>query len=373
MQVDTGASTTNPDMGSGDVIDRIADILEPTSLPDEGEAPVSAAEQPTDMLDTKPTEEQTLEEPTEEDLEEIEVEAEEGSKVENEEEDETEYLSRDDLAQYLGIKPDRVIIEDDGQLSFHAKVDGEVQKVNLNDLLKSHQTEAHVTRKSQTLAKEREEFEANKATETQRIQSQIGELASTVQMLEGQLTQEFSSIDWNTLRQTNPAEWTAKRQEFTDLVQFLDNAKARGVEVLRQQWQQNQQEKHEQKAVILRREAEALITVLPSWSDPELALQQRDGMQKFLEETYGYTEGAVDSVIDHRLILVALDAQKYRESLGKVAVAEKKLKKLPKLQKPGAKKNARKVAAVQAQNKKLVHLRNSGNTDSVASVLMDRI
>ena len=95
-------------------------------------------------------------------------------------------------------------------------------------------------------------------------------------------------------------------------------------------------------------------------------------MAGFLVKAYGFAPGDVDGVEDHRLVLLALDAMKYRAAQEKEDVAVKRVKKLPKFVRPKNKQAAAAVSATQTQ-KTLSSLRKSGSIHDAAAALMGRL
>lgn len=278
------------------------------------------------------------------------------------------------FAQLLGVDEKALIVNEDGTVSLQTKVDGEVGKVNINDLIRSYQTDAHVTRKSQALSEERKTFEATVAQRSQEIQSRITEVSSAVQLLESQLTYEYQNIDWNGLKVSDPARWAVVRQEFQDRVGAINSAKQKAFGVLQAQVQEQQHQQEQVRLTRLQQEAESLRTKLPEWNDPEVAKKQHSAMADFLATSYGFDPGDINGVEDHRLILLAQDAMKYRQSLKAGEEAVRKIITLPKLQKPGVQRvNTEAAAKKVAQEKKIVRLRQTGSTADLAALLADRI
>ena len=68
------------------------------------------------------------------------------------------------LAGYLGIDEERLIVDEEGNISFNALVDGESKAVPLSELAKSFQLQGHVNNKSIALENERKEFEEQRNT-----------------------------------------------------------------------------------------------------------------------------------------------------------------------------------------------------------------
>lgn len=276
------------------------------------------------------------------------------------------------LAHVLGVDESNIIVDDDGKLFLQTKVDGEIGKVALNDLLKSYQTEAHVTRKSQALAEERKAFEESKAAGLTVIQQQIGEVAAVSQLLEQQLTSQYNSIDWNSLRAQNPSEWVALRQEFTDRVNQINGMKARANQVLQEQIKNQELRSLDAKKNIILREAEALRVAIPDWNDPEVAMKEHAAMAKFVSDIYGIAPADLDEVVDHRHILILRDAMKYREGLAQQTATKKKIASLPRIVKPGS-KSTNGAAQRTAEQEKIVRLKKTGHIKDLEAVLASRL
>lgn len=359
-------STMTPTSGSGDIESRLVKMLSP-------EPPAEESSPETETEET--AEDQTLEA-----QDDTEQETEAGQETETDSEDqETEddgiSLEASQFAQLLGVDESALIVNEDGTVSLRTKVDGEIGQVKVQDLIRSYQTDAHVTRKSQALAEQRKAFEAETAQRAQEIQGRLSEVMSVTQMLEGQLTYEFNQVDWEGLKRDDPARWGVLRQEFQDRVTAINAAKQKAFTVAQQQTQEQQKKMQEAHQARLRQEAEALSTSIPEWNDPGVAEAQYGEMSKFLAEQYGFDPRDLNGVEDHRLILLARDAMKYRQGLKAGEKAVQKVKTLPKLQKPGVQRvNAEAAAKKAAQEKKLVRLRqNPNSTDALADMLKDRI
>ncbi|MCK5132064.1 MAG: hypothetical protein KAR40_07940 [Candidatus Sabulitectum sp.] len=283
-------------------------------------------------------------------------------------------VGADQIAQLLGVEEGSLIVEEDGSVAFQTKVDGETGKVNLTNLIKSHQTEAHVTRKSQALADERRDFDGERAQATEVIKARIGEVAAVSQILEQQLTSAYSSINWPQLRADNPAEWSAKQQEFKGLVDGLNAAKQKAGLVLQEQAQELQAKADVERNQRYIQTAENLKTAIPTWNDPKVAEKEFGELSKFLSDTYGFEGTDIGAVEDHRLFMLARDAMNHRVSQKVAKSVKHKIKKLPRITRPGSgKKTGAKTAAARDQQKKMIRLKKTGTAKDLASVLADRI
>lgn len=375
MDLAGNISTTTPEPGGEDIVSRIAATFEPTDVEQvETASPETETEESTQAAEQAEIEEETIVEATEE-TEEVEEHPEKAASDAEEQDDAVE-LEAEQLAQVLGIDEGKVLVDEEGHLAFQTKVGDDIGKVKLKDLLASYQTESYLTKKSQSLSDDRRDFETAREEESKRVEAQIGEAAAVTQLLEQQLTSAYQSIDWNTLRAQNPAEWSAKKQEFTDLVGNINQIKARAHEVLMSHVEQKNGRTDAQMQEHLSGERDKLLSVMPEFNDPEVAQKSLGAMQEFLVDTnnpYHFTPEEVAGVTDHRLIMMAIDAQKYRDSLKKRDVATKKVKKLPKLVKTGAKTQSKAAAKKAAIDQKRVRLKRSGSTNDAAALLMDKI
>ena len=353
-------STTTPESGSDDVQSRLERALFPEPVANKApETDTSEIEEDTVEADETAETDDTVEDDT----------AEEG---ETENEGEEIELSPAQLAAILGIDENSLIVEDDGTVSLQTKVDGQLDKVNLNTLIKERQLEAHTTRKSQQLAEQMRAFEAQKQEAVAEFQRKTTELTAVMKIAEDQLTREYNSIDWDALRRQDPAEWTAKRQEFADRVQSFNAAKAKAYENVQQQAAEVEQENQTKREAYLQKQAEAVVEKLPEWKDPQVATREFEKLSSFLSSTYGFEPQDISRVEDHRTLLLAMDAMKYRQSQEKISKATKRVVNLPKIQKPGAKMSAQ-AANRQKQNEKRIRLKQTGNVKDAAAIIYDRM
>lgn len=281
-------------------------------------------------------------------------------------------LEAADFAQLLGIEEGNLIVDEEGKVYLRTKVDGEIGKVSVNDLIKSYQTDAHVTRRSQAIAEERRAFETQAQQKAEEIKTYLTTAAALVQMQEAALTQEFQVVDWNYLHANDPGRWAALKQEYSDRVAQIQQIKSQGVGIYNSQVQQYQHQIEAVREQSLEMEADRIREKFPAWNDPEVAKAQFSQMVGVACSVYGFTQSEAESVADHRMLLMMQDAMKYRQGLKQGAETVKKVVNLPKVQRPG---QARGESAVQktATEQKRLRLKSSGSTRDLAALLEDRI
>lgn len=352
-----------------DVLSRVESALFPETPAEETPKKPEAVEEPTKEISEEVTEEETEEVEDSEEETEDEEESEEDSESEEE-----EFLEVSQVAQVLGIDESNLTVSEDGDLLFTTNVDGETGTVKLDDLLKSYQTDRHVTNKSKALADAKREFEEQRDQQSEQLKNQITEAAAVTQTLESQLTMEYQSIDWNQLRVDNPAEWTAKRQEFQDRVQQIHTAKAKVQSIIQEKALEAEAERTEKYQAYLAEEAQALTAAIPNWADPKTAEKELGDLGSFISDTYGFDPKDIEMVENHRLILLARDAMAYRSGMQKADIAKKKITKLPKLQRPGVQKRETAAdASKQAEHKRKTRLKKTGSVKDLAAILEARL
>lgn len=276
------------------------------------------------------------------------------------------------LAGYLGIDEDRLIVGEDGSVSFNALIDGESKAVPLSELAKSYQLQGHVNNKSIALQNERKEFEEQRDTVAQALQVKLEQVSNMTKLVEDQLLGDFNRIDWDRLRVENPSEWSALRQEYAEKAQKIQQMQSQistGQSELQQKAQQEMQIKQQE---YMQDQLQKLIAENPTWSDVEVMKTETTAIKSFLTETYGFTEDDLQYVTDHRLVNVIKDALSFRK--GKKAAEVKITKAVPKFQKPGAPKgNVKSLEKARSVKARKLAVKKNGNVQNVANLLLDRM
>lgn len=248
--------------------------------------------------------------------------------VEQEDEEDGEEPS---WASALGVADDKVVTDDAGNLvGLNVKVDGVVSTVGVKDLIAGYQTTQDYTRKTQALSNERKEFEAERTRVLQEYTTRLGDVERLTEMLYKQTVQPFERIDWNHLRNENPAEYAAliqdyhlKQGEFKQMMGAIQQDKNLALEA-------SAAEQNQRKAAFVQKNADRLISMYPEWADKAVAGEAFSKMADFAESTYGFSKDEFAEIIDARAIGVLMDAMKFHQ--GKKIVDKAKLKTLPKFQ-----------------------------------------
>tara|TARA_R110002020_G_scaffold131776_2_gene294489 strand:+ start:461 stop:1444 length:984 start_codon:yes stop_codon:yes gene_type:complete len=294
--------------------------------------------------------EQAIEEPTTDNSEEIEIEANDEAEEEVSEEFEEveEYEVADEEAPTEAPE------------AYTVKVDGEEFEVSLDELRDGYQRQSDYTRKSQSLAEQRKAYEAN----LQAVQNERNQYAQVLeQMSENQnyQLQQFEDINWKELKDDDPMEYMEKRLEYQDAKDKISQINTERARV----HQQNQNEITQVLTEKVQKEAELLSAALPEYADPGSNL--KTDIRKYAL-SLGFPENEIDSISDHRVVLVLHKAMMQDNA----AKGVKKVKVAPKVVKSGTPqtKSQKVKRVVQAKRERLS---KTGHAKDAADVFLDLI
>ena len=342
-----------------------------------GDNPV---DQVAEMLMGGPAEEQEVSDETVFESEESEVEFSESeddgyASDDVEPEEDVDQTDDDDgivaLAQELGLDEDKLTLSEDGEIMVKLKVNGKEQSVDLKEAIAQTQYSKANEEKARVIAEERKSFESERAQVAEAFQQQLQQVQGLGEMLQNKLQAEFQSIDWERLRVTDPAEWTAKQVEFQQRNQELHQAGQMLGQQMKAQQEQIARQEEKQREEILRVERAAMIESIPEWSN-------EDKMKGDLTEIVEYAKGAgfsdeeLQDVVHNRHVQVLRKAMLFDKGQ---TVAEKKVKKAPKVQRAS---NGRFVSQQKSKTSKLIERaknakganKRNAQHDAVAAILM---
>ena len=192
---------------------------------------------------------------------------------------------------------------------YRVKVDGEEVEVTLDELQKGYSRTKDYTRKTQELAEQRKQAEAEvqaARAERERYAQNLAQLQQLQQM------QQEKEPDWDKLYQSDPIEWVRQRELWRD-------KRERQQHMMQEQQRlqaQQQQEQAQQIQQIVAENRQKLLEAVPEWSDPDVGTREQQELRKFLKET-GFAEDEISQIYDHRAVLVARDAMRYRQMMQK--------------------------------------------------------
>lgn len=278
------------------------------------------------------------------------------------------------LAAALGLPEDSLEYDDEGNVVFNAIIDGEATKVSMQDLVKSYQLEGHVNKKSMQLETDRREFETTRDQAYDHLTQKITVANNLIGAVEQQLLGELKGIDWDTLRATDPAEWAATRQYYTERVQWLEQMKAQTGTVQKELTAEQQKAQQDQYNAFMQGEVQKMLIDNPTWKDQAVMAKEVVEIGKFLSTKYGFTAEEIANHMDARMMRMVRDAMQFVS--GKDTLKGKKVPdNIPKFRTPGQqnvnRRDTTKARQVKAQKDAI--RKSGGSVDSIAASLVDRM
>ena len=280
-----------------------------------------------DSLEDKPKAEEAAPTEEEESTEETQDES-----LEEEPQEELEAASEEEEAEEDTEETDDGEEEDP---LYAVTVNGEEHEVTFDELLRGYSRQSDYTRKTQELSNDRKQMEE--------LQKQYNSEVSTIQAERQQYMEslnqiianssagldKFSNVDWQSLKDTDPIEYVTKKEEFREAQEKVQSM---------QQEQYNAQHRHAEESKqlrshILKEEHGKLSAALPEWGEPEKQKKMATEIRDYAS-SQGFSAEEINSLVDHRSLLVLLKASKY-DAMQKADVKSKKIKNKPRVIRAG--------------------------------------
>jgi hypothetical protein len=202
--------------------------------------------------------------------------------------------------------------------------------VTLQELEKGYQKDADYRRSTAKLANDRQLAEQDFFGRQQNYEQQNHFLAAQLGVAENLVAAELNDPRLTELRESDPAEWTARRDEIGQRLGGLRNARIQAAQAYEQFTNTNQ-------AQLRAREEAALLESIPDFG------KKHKADAKELLSDFGYSEHEISHVFDHRVIRGALELKALRSEVAELRLLKEQAgdtirrvkKDIPKLTKPG--------------------------------------
>lgn len=341
----------NPTPTGGDSTqERIQRFLAAEDTP----APKATAPEPSQADATTPEPAQAAEKPVEPDRD-------------GEQQDEGPQITTADVAKYLGIDADSVDVDEDGTIKVKTKIDGTEGTAKLQDLLRSYQLQGHIDNKARAVAEAHKAAEARMQEVHQFAQQRLQQADALAQTAAQELLKEYQSVDWNTLRVTDPGQWAALQQDYKRRESQINQVFAT-VDQAKAQEQQRSQQAIQQ---LTAQEAAKLVELVPAWKDPQVFHKESTAVRTWAIQS-GMPAEVVEAVSNGPMVSAHLVAALHKAMLfdqlqAKKPEIENRVRTAPKIVKPGQ-------AQQDGPSQQLKNIRQSisksGGRQGVAAYLM---
>ena len=255
---------------------------------------------------------------------------------------------------------------DDAAPAVHKiKVDGEEIEVSLEEALAGYQRQQAFTKRTQALAEQRREVEAERATVTQKQQEYLDRLDVVTKALKG-----GDEPNWEKLKSGDRVAYAEQRaawQDRADQLGAIETEQKRVRDELRANYKAERDR-------MISQEAERLESAIPEWAaDPEVARSDKQRLAQFAQTTYGFTPQDLEQVVDHRVILLLRDAMQSHDMKAKGAKAKDALRGSRKRSMTLTPGKAGEKRQSKGKNPARTRLRQSGSVDDAAAVFFDML
>jgi hypothetical protein len=299
------------------------------------------------QLDEDATEDNEVEQPEEEEVEEVESDED----VTEDDTDDADDESGEDEADTEDANYQELI---------SVKVDGQEMKVTLDDLKRSYSGQAYIQKGMQDAANQKKEAEQV----YQALLNDRQQLSELLQQMQSGDMLQAPVPPTRELFKRDPVKYMDEKLAYDEAKAEYDKQQAQLAQVQQQQNYNMQQAQQ----VYLQQEMQKLSEKIPEIADPKKG-------QKFKQDLVdygmlvGYTTEELNSVMDHRAILVLDKARKYDALQASKPKAQAKVKSAKPMVKAGAKKS-RTADSVKKRQEVANRMRNTGSIDDVASFLI---
>ena len=234
-------------------------------------------------------------------------------------------------------------------------IDGTNYEVTQDELIQGYQRNADYTRKTQELAAEKAQSSDFVERSKKDVEAKLAKLDQLNQAAQAQLQQEYAQVDFEKLYEEDPVE--AAR---------LEHKMRKKNEQLQQVQQQTQQLQMEEFNKYLEEQQKQLSIKLPELNHPEKGSQFKKQMRDYLS-SQGFNAQEIDSVYDHRYVMLVRDAMAYRNLQKAKPQIKKKAVNAPKVVKSGVSKSKGQQAA-EAKRQQLSRLKKTGKVADAAKI-----
>lgn len=275
-----------------------------------------------------------------------EVEATEVEEVEAQAEEEAEAVEQEEEVQETP--------------RYRVKVDNEELEVDLDELIKGYSRTSDYTKKTQTLAEQRKQVEAERAKieEAAKLRETY---AQRLQVIEQMLSQQPEE-DLSALKDSDPVGYAIKVAEKMEREKQLSAVRAEREAVQAKQIAEHQ----ERLKAHLAQEGERLKAAIPDLADEVKGELIRKEIRDYAKSN-GWTDQELSQVYDHRAVIALYRAMQFEKLQKSKPAVQKKVNEAPKALRPGV--AGQRIDKDSEQAKKLAkQLKQTGRTRDAAKI-----
>lgn len=284
------------------------------------------------------------------------------AKAEAEAQEESEEEAQDGEAEEEAEEVAEAQADPDEWLQKRRKVtiNGEEVEISADEAFKGYMRDADYRQKTTKAAESTRQAEAERQMIRQERDQYVTRLDNLAVSLYRELVGDQSRLP--ELLDTDPVAYLRVKQDMDRKAAILQQAGQERQQLMQSQAADQQRETE----AMLRREQEQLNERLPEWRDVKVRNAESEAISKYLRDI-GYSEAEMNELQDHRALLVARDAMRYRAQ----QAVQKKQSQAPvtKSVAPQARQPQPQATAKLAELKKAA-IRSGGKSDNLVAYLM---
>ena len=240
------------------------------------------------------------------------------------------------------------------------KVSGQELEVSLDELKAGYSRDSDYRQKTHTLGLEKKDLESEKGSLRQTYDSRLSELNDMISTADSFIRQQQGSKDLHKLYDEDPTSAARLDYQLREQKSQIDGMKSKANEAYQRQYNE-----------YLDAQRQLAAATIPEYSDPNKTDQFKTNMRTTLRG-YGFNDGEIGSLADHRFLMVIKDAMSYKSVKDKRPIAQKKVANAPRVVKAGVAKSGVGSGRENIRNK-IGRLKKTGHLKDAQNALLDMI
>lgn len=268
------------------------------------------------------------EEPEVSETDEVENNSEESEDQLEDDSEESEEITLDDLAVYTGLEPDRLDVNDEGEVLVKVKVDGQESSVPFKEVIANYQRADHLAKETKETVELKKSLKSQHAEAQAKLQEKLQQAEDLISLAAQDLQSEFQSVNWKELEEEDKGEFAALQLKFQQREKTLVD-RYNAIQAERQANQPDLKQAHAELG-------QRLVEAIPEWSDLTVARKELEEIQTYALD-HGYTAEKVQSIVNHEDYLLLRKAMLYDKLQTDKPEITNVVRKAKKIVKPGMK------------------------------------
>lgn len=283
-----------------------------------------------------------------------EAPSEDSEDEETDNEEEAEIQSLADMAEALGVDVDEL----EATINTKIKVDGEESDVTLAELRRGYQREKDYTQKTMAVAEKDKQLTVQHEQAIEQVQQQSQVAGAVLREVQKLFAGEHEQI--LSLMETDPNAGVVAKARYDQRMQQFHQIQQAASAHYDQFSQENKTRSDSSRAELENTEREKLASAIPDWDQ-----EKANELSNYLVSQQGFSPDFISSTLDHKFFVMANKAMQFDTKVETAKLAEKRVKKLPKVQKP-----AKKISAPKSNYQKAAaRLKRSGDINDAANAI----